>query len=52
FRFCLNRIAAEYRPGAPKPELWLKFLNDLLYPEDIPTLQEFLGYCLVPTTKA
>ncbi len=52
FRFCLNRVAAEYHADAPKPELWLKFLNDLLYPEDIPTLQEFLGYCLVPTTKA
>lgn len=52
FNFCLNRIAAEYHPDAPEPELWLKFLNDLLYPEDIPTLQEFLGYCLVPTTKA
>jgi len=52
FNFCLNRIAAEYRPDAPKPGLWLKFLNDLLYPEDVPTLQEFLGYCLVPTTKA
>jgi len=51
-RFCLNRIAAEYHADAPKPELWLKFLNDLLYPEDVPTLQEFLGYCLLPTTKA
>ena len=52
FNFCLNRIAAEYHADAPKPELWLKFLNDLLYPEDVPTLQEFLGYCLLPTTKA
>ena len=23
----------------------------VLQPEDIPTLQEFLGYCLLPTTK-
>ena len=52
FNFCLNRIAAEYHADAPKPELWLKFLGELLYPEDVPTLQEFLGYCLLPTTKA
>ena len=31
--------------------MWLRFLNDLLYPEDIPTLQEFLGYCLIPSNK-
>ena len=23
----------------------------LLYPEDIPTLQEFIGYCLIPSNK-
>lgn len=40
-----------YRPDAPAPELWLRFLSELLEPEDIPTLQEYLGYCLLPTTK-
>lgn len=35
--------------GIPNFEKWL---NDLFYPEDIKTLQEYLGYCLVPTTKA
>ena len=29
-----------------------KWLKDLFYEEDIPTIQEYLGYCLVPTTKA
>ncbi len=29
-----------------------KWLNDLFYPEDVTTLQEYLGYCLVPTTRA
>ena len=24
---------------------------DLLYPEDIPTVQEFIGYCLIPSNK-
>ena len=46
-----NRLPVAYRPDAPEPALWLRFLGDLLYPEDIPTLQEFLGYCLLPTTK-
>ena len=40
-----------YDPNAPKPERWLKFLGELLYPEDIPTLQEFIGYCLIPSNK-
>lgn len=40
-----------YNPKAAKPERWLAFLNELLEPEDIPTLQEYLGYCLIPCTK-
>ena len=43
------RLPVRYNPRAEKPMLWLKFLDDLLYPEDIPTLQEFIGYCLIPT---
>ena len=31
---------------------WLQFLNELLYEEDIPALQEYIGYCLLPVTKA
>jgi len=29
----------------------LEFLDDFLYAEDIPTLQEFIGYCLIPCNK-
>ena len=39
-----NRFPVAYNPNAPKPVLWLKFLDGLLYPEDIPTLQEYIGY--------
>ena len=46
-----NRLPVAYRPDAPEPTLWLRFLNDLLHPEDIPTLQEFIGYCLIPSNK-
>lgn len=49
--FCRNRLPVAYNPDAPTPATWLKFLNELLYPEDIPTLQEFMGYCFLPTTK-
>ena len=49
--FCRNRLSVAYNPKAAKPERWLAFLNELLEPEDIPTLQEYLGYCLIPCTK-
>ena len=50
-RYCNNRLTVAYNPDAPTPKRWLQFLSELLQPEDIPTLQEFLGYCLLPTTK-
>lgn len=50
--YCRNRLPVAYNPDAPPPEAWLDFLSQLLYPEDIPTLQEFFGYCLIPSTKA
>ena len=51
-QFCLNRIPVRYVPEAPKPVRWLSFLDELLYPEDIPALQEFMGYVLIPTNRA
>ena len=50
--FCINRLPVSYRTDAPVPATWIWFLNELLYPEDIPTLQEFIGYCLIPTNAA
>jgi len=49
---CRNRLPVAYNPDAPEPVVWKKFLAGLLNEEDIPTLQEFMGYCLLPTTKA
>lgn len=46
-----NRLPVAYDPKAAPPKLWLKFLDSLLYPEDIPTMQEFIGYCLIPSNK-
>ncbi|MBE5780189.1 MAG: DNA primase [Clostridiales bacterium] len=46
-----SRLPVAYYPDAPTPDLWLNFLNGLLYEEDIPTLQEFIGYSLIPSNK-
>ena len=46
-----NRFHVAYNSNAPKPVLWLQFLDGLLYLEDIPTLQEYIGYCLIPSNK-
>lgn len=47
-----NRLNVEYDPAAQPPAVFLDYVNDLLEPEDVLTLQEFLGYCCIPTTKA
>lgn len=46
-----SRPPVSYNPDAGEPKLWLSFLDGLLYQEDIPTLQEFIGYCLIPSNK-
>lgn len=49
--FCHNRFHFVYNPQAGQPEHFLAFLAELLEPQDIGTLQEYLGYCLIPSTK-
>lgn len=51
-QFCTCRLNVQYPAEYKEPKTWLKFLNDLLEPLDILTLQEYLGYCLIPSTKA
>jgi len=46
-----SRLPVAYNPDATAPVIWLNFLDGLLYAEDIPTLQEFIGYCLIPSNK-
>lgn len=48
--FCINRFPVKYDPNAPKPERFLRYLNDVFLPDDQVTLQQFCGYCLLPTT--
>ena len=47
-----SRFPVKYDPTAGSPDRWLHFLADLLEPEDILTLQEFIGYSLIPSTAA
>ena len=49
--YCRNRLPVAYLPDAPQPVTWLHFLSQLLEPEDILTLQEFIGSCFIPSTK-
>ncbi len=49
--FCRNRLPVKFNPNAPQPVTWLRFLTELLEDEDIKTLQEYLGSCLIPTTR-
>lgn len=51
-QFCRHRLNANFDWRSPEPDTWLGFLEDLLSPIDILTLQEYMGYCLVPTTKS
>ena len=51
FRICRNRLNVDYVPSAPKPLRWIAFLTELLEPADILTLQEYIGYCLIHSTK-
>lgn len=50
--YCMNRLPVVYQPDAARPARWMQFLEELLYTEDIPALQEYIGYCLIPVTKA
>jgi len=46
-KFFTYKLNVEYDPSAECPE-WKKFLNKTLRKEDIPLLQEIMGYCLLP----
>lgn len=49
--FCINRLNVEYVSTVGEPKHFLAYLAELLENKDIRTLQEYLGYCLIPSTK-
>lgn len=51
-KICRCRLPVCYNPQAGVPRRWCAFLEELLEPGDILTLQEFLGYCLIPVNYA
>lgn len=48
YRLPVNFIPLNQSRTTPYFDKWL---NDLFTPEDIVTLQEYIGYCLLPTTR-
>lgn len=46
------RLQVNYVPTEKPTPLFNKWLNDVFAPEDIPTVQEIMGYCLIPSTAA
>lgn len=50
--FTMNRLDIDYKADAPKSDKWIEFLNQLLSEEDVMTLQEYMGYLLIPSTRA
>lgn len=44
------RLSVNYNPIEKPTPLFDKWLHDAFVPEDINTIQEIMGYCLVPTT--
>ena len=50
--FCTNRLNVDYVDNMSRPNNWHTFLDGLLDYTDQLTLQEYSGYCLLPTTKA
>jgi len=43
--YFLNELPVKYDPSADCPKI-KKFLQEVVYKEDIPVIQEFFGYCL------
>ena len=55
-KICRHRLNVMFNPSFFNsvycPSRFIAFLHDLLQEADIVTLQEYLGYCLIPSTKA
>ena len=49
--FCVNRLNVDYLPAAKPPKSFLRYLSDLLPADAIRTVQQFLGVCLIPSTR-
>lgn len=50
--FAINRLPVDYNENASSPNRWFRYITELLYPEDIPVLQEYMGYMMTSSTRA
>lgn len=50
--FCTCRLDVEYHDTIRRADKWQSFLDDLFETTDQRTIQEYIGYCMIPTTKA
>jgi len=50
--FSVNRLNVNYINSEDEPTEWLNYLNQLLNEQDIDILQEYIGYCLIPSLYA
>lgn len=51
-KHCPYRLSVEYNPYIKPTPLFDKWLHDVFEDDDIISIQEILGYCLVPITSA
>lgn len=51
-KVAINVLNVDYMPNIGKPTMFLKYLDELLYQNDIIILQEYLGYCLIASIVA
>lgn len=50
--FCVSSTSVAYDPDVAPPDIWLKFLDEVLvHPDSIQLAQEWLGYLLTPDTS-
>lgn len=49
--FCFNRIQTTYRKDAKEPVKFLKYFNELIPKNAQRTVKQYLGYCLIQSTK-
>lgn len=50
--FTVTKIKHNLNWGEVWAPKWFGFLHSLLHPEDVLTVQEYIGYCFLATTKA
>lgn len=51
-KVCLYRVPHDFIETSKKPRRFIEFLQGLFYEEDIRTIQQYIGYSMLPNTRA